>query len=119
MVHPPLAKWLMALGIRAFDFTPAGWRVAPLIAGTLSVALLYLLARRLPASILAASLAAGLLVFDFLHFVMSRTAMLDVFVVFFGLLSFVCLTYDRDREADGGSSAAAGWTQLSQTFPTF
>jgi len=98
MVHPPLAKWLIGLGIRAFDFTPAGWRVAPLIAGTLSVAVLYLLARRLLGSTLGASLAAGLLTFDFLHFVMSRTAMLDVFVVFFGLLSFLCLLYDRDRD---------------------
>ena len=45
---------------------------------------------------LAASLAAGLLAFDFLHFVLSRTAMLDVFVVFFGLVSFLCLLYDDD-----------------------
>jgi dolichyl-phosphate-mannose-protein mannosyltransferase len=98
MVHPPLAKWLMALGVRAFGFTPAGWRVAPLIAGTLSIAVLYLLARRLLGSTLGASLAAGILTFDLLHFVMSRTAMLDIFVVFFGLLSFLCLLYDRDGE---------------------
>jgi len=98
MVHPPLGKWLIGLGIQAFDFTPAGWRVAPLIAGTLSVAVLYLLARRLLGSTLGASIAAGLLTFDFLHFVMSRTAMLDVFVVLFGLLSFTCLLFDRDRD---------------------
>jgi dolichyl-phosphate-mannose-protein mannosyltransferase len=98
VAHPPLAKWLIGVGIRMFGFTPAGWRVAPLVAGTLSVAILYLLARRLLGSTLAASLAAGLLAFDFLHFVMSRTAMLDVFVVFFGLLSFLCLLYDRDRD---------------------
>src|SRR5687768_12212608 len=105
MVHPPLGKWLIGIGIRAFDFTPAGWRVAPLIAGTLSVAILYLLARRLLGSTLAASVAAGLLTFDFLHFVMSRTAMLDIFVVFFGLIAFLCLIYDRDR---GNSVAGSG-----------
>ena len=98
VAHPPLGKWLIGVGIRVFGFTPAGWRVAPLVAGTLSVTVLYLLARRLLGSTLAASLAAGLLAFDFLHFVMSRTAMLDVFVVFFGLLSFLCLLYDRDRD---------------------
>jgi dolichyl-phosphate-mannose-protein mannosyltransferase len=97
VVHPPLGKWLIGVGIRLFGFTPGGWRLAPLVAGALSVALLYLLARRLLGSTLAASLAAGFLAFDFLHFVMSRTAMLDVFVVFFGLLSFLCLLYDRDR----------------------
>jgi len=98
IAHPPLGKWLIGVGIQVFGFNPAGWRVAPLVAGTLSIAVLYLLARRLLGSTLAASIAAGLLAFDFLHFVMSRTAMLDVFVVFFGLLSFVCLLYDRDHD---------------------
>jgi len=96
-VHPPLAKWLIGAGIRLFGFNPAGWRFAPLVAGTLSIALMYLLARRLLGSTFAASLATGLLMFDFLHFVMSRTAMLDIFVVFFGLASFLCLVYDGDR----------------------
>lgn len=96
-VHPPLAKWLIGVGIRLFGFNPAGWRFAPLVAGTLSIALMYLLTRRLLRSTLAASVAAGLLTFDFLHFVMSRTAMLDIFVVFFGLASFLCLVYDDDR----------------------
>jgi dolichyl-phosphate-mannose-protein mannosyltransferase len=98
IVHPPLAKWLIGLGIRVFGFTPAGWRVAPLVAGTLTVAVLYLLARRLLGSTLAASVAAGLLAFDFLHFVMSRSAMLDVFVICFGLMAFLFLLYDRDRD---------------------
>jgi dolichyl-phosphate-mannose--protein O-mannosyl transferase len=97
VMHPPLGKWLIGAGIGLFGFSPGGWRVAPLVAGTLSIALMYLLARRLLGSTLAASLAAGLLAFDFLHFVMSRTAMLDVFVVFFGLASFLCLACDGDR----------------------
>jgi dolichyl-phosphate-mannose-protein mannosyltransferase len=103
VVHPPLAKWLIGVGIRVFGFSPAAWRLAPLIAGTLTVAVLYLLARRLFGSTVAAAVAAGLFAFDFLHFVMSRAAMLDVFVVFFGLTSFLCLLYDTDRiELDPG-----------------
>jgi dolichyl-phosphate-mannose-protein mannosyltransferase len=108
IAHPPLGKWLIGFGIRLFGFTPGGWRLAPLVAGTLSVAVLYVLARRLLGSTLAASLAAGLLAFDFLHFVMSRTAMLDVFVVFFGLLSFLCLLYDRDRVGMGETASHSG-----------
>jgi dolichyl-phosphate-mannose--protein O-mannosyl transferase len=101
-MHPPLGKWLIGAGIRLFGFDPGGWRVAPLVAGTLSVALLYLLARRLLKSTIAASVAAGLLAFDFLHFVMSRIAMLDIFVVFFGLACFLFFLYD----SDGGDEKA-------------
>jgi dolichyl-phosphate-mannose-protein mannosyltransferase len=120
LVHPPLGKWLIGLGIRLFGFTPAGWRVAPLVAGTLSVAVLYVIARRLFGSRSAAALAAGLLAFDFLHFVMSRVAMLDIFVVFFGLLSFGCLLYDRDRGAPpppaGGRASFHRWSERRWLF---
>ena len=101
-VHPPLAKWLIGAGIWLFGFNSAGWRVAPLVAGTLSVALLYILARRILDSTFAACLAAGLLTFDLLHFVMSRTAMLDSFVVFFGLALFLGLQLDRERRLRQG-----------------
>jgi dolichyl-phosphate-mannose--protein O-mannosyl transferase len=109
VVHPPLAKWLIGAGIQAFGFTPAGWRVAPLIAGTLTVAVLYLLARRLLQSTFAAVLASGLLAFDPLHYLMSRIAMLDAFVVFFGLSSFLCLVYDSSRRQPDGLSHPDAW----------
>lgn len=109
VVHPPLGKWLIGAGIQALGFTPAGWRVAPLIAGTLTVAVLYLLARRLLGSSFAALLAAGLLAFDPLHYLMSRTAMLDVFVVFFGLIAFLCLVYDSSARRPDRSSHPAMW----------
>jgi dolichyl-phosphate-mannose--protein O-mannosyl transferase len=114
LVHPPLAKWLIGAGIRLFGFSAAGWRFAPLVAGTLSVSLMYLLARRLLGSRLAASLATGLLTFDFLHFVMSRTAMLDIFVVFFGLASFLCLVYDNDRRESSPSPPSSFARRLGE-----
>jgi 4-amino-4-deoxy-L-arabinose transferase-like glycosyltransferase len=46
VVHPPLGKWLIATGLEVFGFNPLGWRAAAVIAGTLSVAVVYLLARR-------------------------------------------------------------------------
>jgi dolichyl-phosphate-mannose-protein mannosyltransferase len=103
VAHPPLARWLIGGGIRLLGFTPLGWRLAPFVAGTASIAVLYLLARRLLGSTFSAALAAALLSFDFLHFVMSRTAMLDIFVVLFGLSAFVCVLRDSDRP-----SAVAG-----------
>jgi dolichyl-phosphate-mannose--protein O-mannosyl transferase len=96
-VHPPLGKWLIGVGIRLFGFDSFGWRISAAVAGTATVALLYLLARRLFRSTVAASLASGLLAFDFLHFVQSRTSMLDIFVPLFGVAGFYFLVLDRDR----------------------
>lgn len=117
-VHPPLGKWLIAIGIRIWGFdcpnpddacsgatTSFGWRIMPALAGIASVALLYLLARRLFRSTLAASIASGLLALDFLHLVQSRTSMLDIFVPLFGIAGFLFLVYDRDqRQRDPGKS---------------
>jgi hypothetical protein len=75
--HPPLGKWIIALGIRLFGPGPFGSRIGPAIAGTLTVLLVYVLARHLLRSAFGATIAAGLLAIDFLHFVESRTALLD------------------------------------------
>ena len=114
LAHPPLGKWLIASGIELYGFNSAGWRLAPLAAGTLSVAVLYVLTRRVLDSTLAASIAAGLLALDFLHFVMSRVAMLDIFVVLFSLLSFLFLFFDRDRLGRDPSTGRGRETMLSR-----
>lgn len=103
-VHPPLGKWLIGIGIGLFGYDAFGWRVAAAIAGSATIALLFLLARRLLRSTLGAALAAGLLAFDFLHFVQSRIAMLDIFVPLFGLAAVLFAVYDRDRLVEQGPS---------------
>ena len=100
-VHPPLGKWLIAAGIRVFGYTPLGWRIPAWLTGTLSIALLYLLARRLLLSTPGAVMASSLLAVDFLHFVHSRIAMLDIFAATFGLAAFLCAVYDRHSTAAG------------------
>jgi dolichyl-phosphate-mannose-protein mannosyltransferase len=95
-VHPPLAKWLIAGGIAAFGYNPLGWRIAAVLAGTASVALVYLLARRLLGSTVGAAVASGLLCFDFLAFVQSRVGMLDVFVTMFSVATILFAVYDLD-----------------------
>lgn len=96
--HPPLGKWLIGSGIHLFGYGPGGSRVASLIAGTLTIAVVYLLARELTGSTLGAMATAGLLAGDFLHIVQSRVAMLEVFVGFFASTAFLFCLYDRHRD---------------------
>jgi dolichyl-phosphate-mannose-protein mannosyltransferase len=105
--HPPLGKWLIALGIQTFGYTPFGWRVAAAAMGTLAVTLLYLLARKIFHSRLAAATAAVLLAIDWLHFAQSRTAMVDVFLSTFGIAALLFIACDRDRLAEAPATREA------------
>ncbi|MFG2870796.1 dolichyl-phosphate-mannose--protein mannosyltransferase [Streptomyces sp. NPDC048338] len=96
VVHPPMGKWVIGLGERIFDFTPFGWRFMVALLGTLSVLMLCRIGRRLFRSTFLGCLAGTLLAVDGLHFVMSRTALLDQVLMFFVLGSFGCLLIDRD-----------------------
>ncbi|MFF9623874.1 dolichyl-phosphate-mannose--protein mannosyltransferase [Streptomyces griseosporeus] len=97
VAHPPTGKWVVALGEWAFGLTPFGWRFMTALLGTLSVLMLCRIGRRLFRSTFLGCLAGALLAVDGLHFVMSRTALLDLVVMFFVLAAFGCLLVDRDR----------------------
>ncbi len=97
VVHPPLGKWLIAAGIHVFGFDAFGWRIAAAVAGVTSVVILVRVGRRLFASTLLGCTAGLLMSLDGLHFVSSRTALLDIFLLTFVLGSFACLLLDRDR----------------------
>jgi dolichyl-phosphate-mannose-protein mannosyltransferase len=97
VVHPPVGKWVIGLGEQIFGFTPFGWRFMVAVLGTLSVLMLCRIGRRLFRSTFLGCLAGALLAFDGLHFVMSRTALLDLVLMFFVLAAFGCLVIDRDR----------------------
>ncbi|MFD7611063.1 dolichyl-phosphate-mannose--protein mannosyltransferase [Streptomyces sp. NPDC059828] len=96
VVHPPVGKWVIGLGEQLFGFTPFGWRFMVALLGTLSVLMLCRIGRRLLRSTFLGCLAGALLAVDGLHFVMSRTALLDLVLMFFVLAAFGCLLIDRD-----------------------
>ena len=64
--------------------------------GSLAILLLARIARRMTRSTLLGCVAGLLLALDGLEFVMSRTALLDIFLMFWVLAAFGCLVVDRD-----------------------
>ena len=96
IVHPPVGKWLIAVGEQLFGMNAIGWRVAPLVFGTLLVLVLTRLVRRVSRSTLVGGIAGLLLALDGLAFVLSRSALLDIFVAFFIVAAVSCLAADRD-----------------------
>ncbi|MFD5265551.1 dolichyl-phosphate-mannose--protein mannosyltransferase [Streptomyces sp. NPDC058335] len=97
VVHPPVGKYVIGLGELIFGFDPFGWRFMTALLGTLSVFLLCRIGRRIFRSTFLGCLAGALMAVDGLHFVMSRTALLDGVLMFFVLATFGCLVVDRDR----------------------
>ncbi|MFJ2761708.1 dolichyl-phosphate-mannose--protein mannosyltransferase [Streptomyces prasinus] len=97
VVHPPVGKYVIGLGELMFGFDPFGWRFMTALLGTLSVLMLCRIGRRLFRSTFLGCLAGALMAVDGLHFVMSRTALLDGVLMFFVVAAFGCLVVDRDR----------------------
>ncbi len=95
VVHPPLGKWLIGIGIKLFGNNEFGWRVIAAIVGSASVLLIYLIVQRLFSSLFLSNIAAALFALDGLHLVMSRVALLDIFLMFFILLAFYLILRDN------------------------
>ncbi|MDR3201689.1 MAG: phospholipid carrier-dependent glycosyltransferase, partial [Bifidobacteriaceae bacterium] len=98
VVHPPVGKWMIALGQWLFGGDSSfGWRFGSALAGTISVFILILVARRLLRSQFLACVAGLLLAVDGEHLVHSRTGLLDLFLMFWALLAFYLILVDREQ----------------------
>jgi len=97
VVHPPLGKQLIAIGEHLFGYTPTGWRLASVVAGTFVIFLTVRVVRRITRSTLMGTIGGILIICDGVSFVMSRMALLDVFQEVFILAAFACLIADRDQ----------------------
>jgi dolichyl-phosphate-mannose-protein mannosyltransferase len=100
IVHPPLGKWLIAVGEQLFGYNSLGWRFPSAVAGAVAVVVLARLARRLTGSTLLGMLAGLLLALDGFSFSLSRIGLLDAFLQVFVLAAVACLVVDRDRVRD-------------------
>ena len=105
IVHPEVGKWLIAGGIKVFGMDPSGWRMASAVIGALMVLLMCRFVRRVTGSTVLGLVAGLLLSVDGLQLVLSRLALLDIFLAFFTLLGVHCVVADRqwlrDRLASG------------------
>ncbi|WP_127794020.1 dolichyl-phosphate-mannose--protein mannosyltransferase [Agromyces sp. LHK192] len=114
VVHPPLGKWMLGLGMAAFGAgDPFWWRASTALAGTIGVLIVTLLARRLTGTTIVAVIAGLLFAVDGNAIVMSRVALLDNWLMLFALLGFWFIVLDRDRSerllvAKLADAAAAG-----------
>lgn len=86
-VHPPLAKWLIAGGIRTIGFTPWGWRISALLAGAMAAGMVTIAAGIISRSNRLAALAGLVVLTDGVAFVTGRLALLDGFVAMFTTLT--------------------------------
>ncbi len=115
-VHPDVGKWLIALGEKAFGMDAFGWRIASVVAGTLMVLVMCRLVRRMTGSTFLGCVAGLLLMLDGMHLVLSRLALLDIFIALFLLCGVHCVVADRDwlrrrlaRWAEDGTPTRASW----------
>lgn len=122
VVHPPLGKWLIGAGEQLFGMNSFGWRIASVVFGCLLIMLTIRLVRRVSRSTLIGCAAGVLLTVDGLTFVMSRIALLDIFLAFFVVAGVACLAADRDwfRNRLGGHLTETGKPDLGLSFgPVF
>ena len=87
VVHPPVGKWLIALGIKLFGDNEFGWRFMGAFLGSVMVILIALIAQRLFRNAFLTISASALIAMDGLALVQSRTALLDIYLSFFILLA--------------------------------
>ncbi|MBT8161182.1 MULTISPECIES: dolichyl-phosphate-mannose--protein mannosyltransferase [Arthrobacter] len=112
VVHPPVGKWMIAFGMWLFGSDNSfGWRFSAALTGTLSIFMLALIALKLFRSHILGALSGLLLAIDGHHLVMSRTSLLDIFLMFWLLAAFGALLMDRD---DGRRRLAARLAALAR-----
>ncbi|MGA9376546.1 MAG: phospholipid carrier-dependent glycosyltransferase [Mycobacterium sp.] len=97
VVHPPLAKGLIAIGEALFGYTGLGWRFSGAVCGVIIVILVARIVRRISRSTLLGAIAGLLIIADGVSFVSARTALLDVYLVVFVVAAFGALIVDRDQ----------------------
>jgi dolichyl-phosphate-mannose-protein mannosyltransferase len=108
-MHPPLAKQIIALSIRAFGDNSFAWRYPGTLFGALCVVAIYLCGLVVFGSHREGLACALIAFFNQMLFVMARTAMLDIFALTFGLFGIAAFLKGFGEQRPHRSFALAGF----------
>ncbi|MDO4927515.1 MAG: glycosyltransferase family 39 protein [Corynebacterium sp.] len=97
VVHPPLGKQVLAIGIEIFGYNPWGWRMVTALCGTAVIVLIMAIARRLSRSTTIATFAGILALTDGVLLTASRFGMLDIIQVLFIVAATWMLVCDNEQ----------------------
>lgn len=86
--HPPLGKIFIACGVLMFGMNPFGWRFMGTLFGVLMIPIIYNFSKKFFKETWISAVTTLLFTFDFMHFVQTRIATIDVFVTLFIILSY-------------------------------
>lgn len=120
--HPPLGKWLIAIGFVTGRFSPFAWRSAVLVAGAVVVVLVFLCVERLTSSMLLGVAASAFVLTDGVAQFTGRYAHLDGFATLFSTAALAALLVTRSKPMSYriacvtgmflGAAAASKWSVL-------
>ncbi len=122
-VHPPLGKFIIALGILGWGDTYFGWRIMPLLFGIGTIALMAWVAWKVTKSRFASLLIALFISLDGIFIAYSRTGLMDgilFFMIFLALLMAINLKPKSSGVAAGivlGLAIAVKWPAAAIFFP--
>ena len=94
LVHPPLGKYLIGLGILMFGDNAFGWRIIGAFLGSIIAPLVYLIGTKIWHEKVGI-LSGVFIIIDPLTYAMSCIAMLDIYLTFFITCAFLAFTYQR------------------------
>jgi dolichyl-phosphate-mannose-protein mannosyltransferase len=106
-VHPPLGKFIIAIGLAIFGDDKIGWRIIPALFGVGLTLLMPMLYRRLFKENIGALVLAGFFALDGLFICYSRTGLMDG-ILFTAIFACVYLA-----SKIGNSRVAGLWTAIA------
>lgn len=96
VVHPPLGKWMISLGMwLGGPENAASWRISTAVVSVIAIFLIAVVVRMMTGSTLVGVVAGSLFAIDGTGIVHARTGLLDSFLMFWVLVAFVLLVKDR------------------------